>query len=37
MIRKLTKIQNMIYEIRCQKVMLDSDLEPKVRCGFIRS
>jgi hypothetical protein len=26
MASKLTKIQNMIYEIRGQKVMLDSDL-----------
>jgi hypothetical protein len=29
MATKLTQIQNMIYEIRGQKVMLDSDREPR--------
>ena len=32
---KLEQIQTMIYEIRGQKVMLDSDRVSMIRSGFI--
>jgi hypothetical protein len=34
MVNRTTQIQKMIYEIRRQKVMLDSDREPKVRAAL---
>jgi hypothetical protein len=36
MANKLSQIQNMIYEIRGQKVMLDSDCVSTIRCSFVR-